>query len=919
MGGSLPDGVVTFLFTDVEGSTRLWEEAPDSIMKALDDHDAIIDEVVGTHRGVSVKPRGEGDSRFIVFSDASEAVVAAAEMQQRLAAFEWGLPRPLRVRASLHTGHADLQLGDYYGPAVNRAARIRAIAHGGQTVLSAATWELVQEQLPEGVTVRDMGAHALKDLTRPEHVYQLEIDGLSNDFPPLASLDNTPNNLPQQLTEFIGRESEVDEAKRLLGKTRLLTILAPGGTGKTRLAIQVGADLVSDYPDGVFFVDLAAIGHSREIVQTIAESIGLVFSSDEDQQAQLHRYLSNKNQLLILDNFEHVIDGATTVTGILESTAGVTVLATSRARLRLSGETVLTLGGLDTVWDTPQQALKTSGVRLFIDVSKRANPRFSLASPELDHLSRILSTTGGMPLGILLAAAWTDMLSVKEISEEIAKSLDFLESEMGDVPDRHRSVRAVFNYSWGLLSHEERIVFSALSIFRGGFTRDAASNVAGASIRQLSTLASKSLLAADPDTGRYTVHELLRQFAQAELETDTKRAASVETAHADFYADLVERSFDLYFPRSDHIELMRILEEDADNIRIAWRHHVRQGHPSQSRSMIPPLHVYHELRSRYPGGVALLQELIDAFADNTDETSRVAVALASCLQAWFRTLLGQPDAVTVSRDSAFLRSSGDDFARWLGLQGAALNYSYLGLVDEMTKVTDEAIAVAQGLSDEYWVAGAKNWRCLAAVHAGDLETASRLAEEARVVLESRHDHYFVSWTLLLQASIAIAQDRTEDAISIFAHLVEVCEEIGYPRGTMLALEGLGKTNLATGNLPAARNAFTESLAVAERTSMITDLLALMAKVGNVCGLMGDVEFAVEVLATVHAHPLSVGHTMTDPQTARELASEPLERLRQQLDPEAFDRAERAGSSRSYDGLVKELLSGRTPRSWEPEA
>jgi tetratricopeptide (TPR) repeat protein len=247
----------------------------------------------------------------------------------------------------------------------------------------------------------------------------------------------------------------------------------------------------------------------------------------------------------------------------------------------------------------------------------------------------------------------------------------------------------------------------------------------------------------------------------------------------------------------------------------------------------------------------------------------------------------------------------------LGLQGAALDYSYLGRIDEMIAVNDEAIAVANELGDEYWVAGAKNWRCLAAVQAQDLGTASRLANEARAVFEERHDHYFIAWALLLQASIAVAEDRMDDANATYTQAVGVCQEVGYPGGTMLSPEGLGKANLGQGNLMAARTAFTESLAVAERTSMITDLLGMMAKVGNVCGLMGDVEFAVEVLATMLAHPLSSGHTMTDPQTAEELATEPMKRFCQQLSPETFDMAVQRCSTRPYEGLVKELLARTT--------
>src|SRR6266571_6767591 len=231
----LPDGVVTFVFTDVQGSTRMWEESPDLMVRALEQHDEIIDEAVDAHDGVSVKPRGEGDSRFLVFSDASDALRAIAQVQTRLASVDWVTPRPMRIRAALHTGTADLQLGDYYGSTVNRAARLRAIAHGGQTVMSRSTWELVRDRLPDGITVRDMGEHGLKDLTRPEGVYQLNVAGLPDDFPPLASLDAIPNNLPIQLTELVGRSVELAQTEQLFTRTRLLTILGPGGAGKTRL------------------------------------------------------------------------------------------------------------------------------------------------------------------------------------------------------------------------------------------------------------------------------------------------------------------------------------------------------------------------------------------------------------------------------------------------------------------------------------------------------------------------------------------------------------------------------------------------------------------------------------------------------------------------------------------------------------
>jgi len=316
--------------------------------------------------------------------------------------------------------------------------------------MSRSTWELVQDELPDGVTVKDLGKHGLKDLTRPEWVFQVTPDGLPDKFPPLASLNNVPNNLPEQLTEFIGRQTELADAIRLIGETRLLTMFAPGGTGKTRLAIQTAAEVSTDYTDGVFFVGFADIGSNDDIIQTVAESLGVALSGDEDIKTQLLTYLAPRRQLLVLDNLEHLDGAAAIIAEILRAAPNVKVVATSRSKLNLTGETVLSLAGLDITWDHPEEAMQASGAQLFIVAAKRSNPGFVLKTADLDALAETLHLVDGMPLGILLAAAWVDMLSIGEIAAEIRKSFDFLETEMRDVPVRQRSIRAVFDSSWGL-------------------------------------------------------------------------------------------------------------------------------------------------------------------------------------------------------------------------------------------------------------------------------------------------------------------------------------------------------------------------------------------------------------------------------------------------------------------------------------
>jgi predicted ATPase/class 3 adenylate cyclase len=905
----LPDGVVTFLFTDVEGSTRLWEDAPDTMMAALRQHDRAIEDAAIGHDGVPVRPRGEGDSRFVVFAAAADAVAAAAEMQRTLDATDWPTPRPLRIRASLHTGDADLQLGDYYGPAVNRAARLRGIAHGGQTLVSGATWELVNDRLPVGVSLTDMGQHRLKDLTRPEHVYQLDIEGHQHVFPPLASLDAVPNNLPVQLSDFIGRQVELAAVKRLLDSTRAVTILAPGGAGKTRLAIQAAADLTAEYPDGVFFVDLAPVEAADAIVQTVAESLGLALSADEDVQAQLLTYLTNKRQLLVFDNFEHVIAGAPIVTAILQGAPQVTVLTTSRSALRVTGETVFTLEGLESTWKDPEEALETSGAGLFVDAARRARPEFTLRTDDLEALASIMRLTDGMPLGIILAAAWSSLLSIREIAAEMATSLDFLETDSGDVPGRQRSVRAAFDYTWKLLSPEERRVFTALSVFRGGFTRPAAEAVATASLRDLAGLAAKSLVTTDPDTGRSTIHELLRQYAEAELASDPELHERVLDAHAAFYSELGGE----LFPPGTTREGLAALEADIDNIRRAWRHSLAKENADQARRLIGPLWAVYEVRGWYPSAVMLFDEALDAF----DEDSGVAPtdvtrALAAAVQAWFLALQSRPIEGEAATGVAveILRASDEPAALWLALIGRALNLAYTGR--DFSGVADEGIALGESLDDPFRAAVFKNWRGGAALMAGDFDTARQRLIEGMAVYERLGERYWLSLNLQHQAQLATAEGRTDAAVDLYGRSAGTAEEIGAVRVLQMSAAGLGDANLASGDYTGAESAYLQSLVTSEQMGMVHEMLSLVAKIAAVRAATGSEREAVELLGTVLADPASAQQAVFDGGPVEEAAIATLDELRSRIPPEEFAAAEAVGGSRPFDVAVKELTSSSGP-------
>lgn len=554
-------GTLTFLLTDVEGSTTLWEEHPHVMSEAMVWHDGLVERIVQTFHGHVVKARGEGDSQFIVFTDAAHGVAAAVALQRALAEEQPDFPFDLKVRAGLHTGAAEWRDGDYYGSVVNRCARIRSLGHGGQTLLSEATANLVRDALPDGIGLVDKGTFRLKGLARPEKVFQVTVPGLNNEFPALQLAFDHVYNVPAPTTPLIGRERETKELISLLtqGAARLVTITGPGGTGKTRLALEVGSELQDYWSGGVCFVDLAPLAEPREIAPAIA--VALNYQAAELSQSleqQLLSSLGPRRLLLILDNFEHLLGGRDFVNDILHRCPLISILATSRQRLNLASETRYDLGGLALPPESGLAgALTSTAVQLFVDNARRTLPDFTVTHDSFGDVVRICQLVEGMPLGIVLAATWLEVLSPAEIAAEIEQSLTFLTAELVDLPARQRSMQAVFEGSWQFMPPDEQAVMARLSVFRGGFTREAAEGVAGASLKMLLALVNRSLLQRQPDSDRFTMHELLRQFAAGQREILDPNGAA-EDAHCRLFAALVTD------------EIYRALFFYP--INIAWRH-----------------------------------------------------------------------------------------------------------------------------------------------------------------------------------------------------------------------------------------------------------------------------------------------------------------------------------------------------------
>jgi predicted ATPase/class 3 adenylate cyclase len=551
----LPSGTVTFLLTDIEGSTRLWELYPESMRPALVRHDALISETVHRQGGTVIRSRGEGDSLFAVFARATDAVAAAGAAQQQLQAEKWSTPTPLRVRMALHTGEADLRGGDYYGSAVNRCARLRAAAHGGQVLLSGATQALVQDQLPEGISLHDLGEHRLKDLVRPERIYQLRHPDLPADFPPLKTLDTRPNNLPVQPTPLLGREGELETARGLLRQddVRLLTLTGPGGTGKTRLGLQAAADLADEFEDGVFFIALASVSDPELVGSAIAQALGVRETGEPSFSQSLKRALREKQLLLLLDNFEQVLPAGRLVSELLASCPRLKLLVTSRAALHLRGEREFPVPPLALPDPRRLPAVETllqyAAVGLFIQQALAVKPDFAVTNENAPAVAEICHRLDGLPLAIELAAARVKLLSPQRMLSRLESRLNLLTGGARDLPARQQTLRGAITWSYDLLEAEEKSLFQRLAVFVGGCTLEDAEAVCSSNgdleldvLGGTGSLVDKSLLRHEErgeDEARLTMLETIREYALERLEESGERD-ELRRRHAHHFLELAE-------------------------------------------------------------------------------------------------------------------------------------------------------------------------------------------------------------------------------------------------------------------------------------------------------------------------------------------------------------------------------------------
>jgi predicted ATPase/class 3 adenylate cyclase len=849
----LPAGTVTFLFTDIEGSTRLWEQHPEPMRAALARHDALAAAFVEAHAGTLVKSRGEGDSLFAVFPRATDALAAAVAFQQALIAEPWPAEVSLRVRMALHTGEADLRAGSYYGSEVNRCARLRAVAHGGQVLLSRTTYDLVRDTLPEGASLRDLGEQRLRDLTRPEHVFQLLHPELPADFPPLNTLEARPNNLPVQPTPLIGREQELAALRGLLARdaARLVTLTGPGGTGKTRLALQTAADLLDEFADGVFFIDLAPISDPELVASAIAQPLGVRESGGQPLRESLKASLREKQVLLVLDNFEQVLAAAPLVAELLAAAPRLKALVTSRALLRLRGEKEFSVPPLSLPEPrqfVPLETLSQYGaVALFIQRAQDARPDFAVTNETAPAVAEICSRLDGLPLAIELAAARVKLFSPAALLSRLESRLKLLVGGPRDLPARQQTLRDAIGWSYDLLGEGEKALFRRLAVFVGGCTLEAAEAVCNAEgdlgadvLEGVAVLVEQSLLRQEEGLEgepRFTMLETIREYAVERLE-ESGEAEAVRWLHAQHFLTLAEEA-EVGLFQLLRLEAMERLAQEHDNLRaaLAWCR-TEPGGGETGLRLVAALGAFWHFYGHLSEGRSLSEEILKRppAAERTPARARglLTVAVMSAEQSDWLT------AQALGQESLEIwRQIGDR-------RGLAHTLTVLaGSVDvpvctaEPNQLAEEALVLFRELENERDLATALVRLGWMAEGRGDLATARSRAEEGAALFRKLGEKRCVVPALNCLAWVAIGSDNLAWARDLASESVSIARQTGDRLVLSWALSMAGDVARMQGDWSAARSHYEESLTLQRGVRHAWSLMIKLVDLGRVALEQGD--------------------------------------------------------------------------------
>jgi predicted ATPase/class 3 adenylate cyclase len=848
-----PTGTVTLLFSDVEGSTRLLEKlGPTRYAQALELHRQLLRAAFEAHEGYEVDY--EGDAFFVAFARADDAVAAAVRAQQGLVDADWPDGHQLRVRMGIHTGEPLAVPPKYVGLDVHQAARIMAAGHGGQVLLSRTTHDLVGTAF----RVRALGEHRLKDLSAPQWVYQVLADGLPWEFPALRTLGNRPTNLPVQATPLIGRRRELAELTALLRaeESRLVTLTGPGGTGKTRLALQAAANLLEDFEDGIFLVELAAITAAELVPTTVAQTLGLWEVPGEPLETTLRGYLAEKHLLLVLDNCEHLLEAAPMVRELLGAAPRLRVLATSRASLHVSGEHEYSVPPLSLEADANE------AVTLFYERARAARRDFRITADNGAVVAEICARLDGLPLAIELAAARVKVIPPEELLPRLQQRLQVLTGGSRDLDKRQQALRNTLDWSYDLLGSADRSLFARLAVFAGGRTMDAAEAICAPDgeldvFECIASLVDKNLLQQQLDgrETRFVMLETIHEYARERLDASGETAA-FRRRHADYFAGLARKAAPLLRGPDQQTWIDRLLAEQ-DNLRAALTYLIDEGEFPSAQNTAAALALFWETRGQFREA----QEWFDAALGDADapnsksraETFFWAGRLAIFCGAWERA------ARLLRSATAGASEVGDTVTMALALGKEGWVCVETGQTAEGLERVEHAVALARELGDRWALAETLN-DAGASYDRTDPLRGLQCLEESLELRKALGDHVNVADSLNNVGYVQTCLGAYDVAEAVLDEGHEMARKLGDLRHLALVVGNLGNVSLFRGDREEAKRRYHENLRVSRRIGDTRVPLEALRGLAAIAGLKGEIETAAGLSGTVDTLQVSFGGT-----------------------------------------------------------
>ena len=838
---AVPGSLSSFLITDIEGSTRLWEEHAAAMGPALALHDRILRSAVESSRGTVIKTTGDG--LLAIFEDPNAAIAAALAAQRALGAADWGETGPLRVRMAIHAGAAEARDGDYFGPALNRSARILAIGHGGQVLLSAVAAILARDGLPPSIELRDLGSHRLRDLDRPEQVFQLEVADLPSDFPPLRSLSTRRSNLPLQLTSFVGREKEVAELEALLKRHRLVTLIGVGGTGKTRLMLEAAGHVAERFVDGAWLAELAPLTDASQVPSEIARALGAPEIPGVPTMVTVTAFLADKELLLLLDNAEHLVDGVATIAErLLAAAPRLRIIATSREALTVPGEAVLQLQslscpaigtgrtvGIDDEAIDLGEAGATEAVRLFVDRAAAVDPGFSLGQANVASISEICRRLDGIPLAIELAAARVSAMSPDEIAKRLGDRFRLLAGGRRTAVPRQQTLHALIDWSWDLLTEDDRRLLRRLSVFVGGWTAALAVTVVGDEgqpldeielVDGLTRLVDRSLVQVDRGaTTRYRMLETIRQYAREKLIAAGEVAEVADRHFAAFSGLAAAAQGPLRGP--DMVDWLDRLDAEQENLVAALEWGL-EASPWEAVRMASALLGYWTSRVMSQDNDARIIEAVEIARrrvvgrDDATKADQVLSArfLGEAARLWGMSGRGAIAYGWAQDAIALANASGDPTARLYALSGLGVASVFTGKAGEGAMDLRANFLEAGELGDatgEWWLVAMALAFAGASLGIFDPDEGVALVRRGVEAAERSGSPYAQAAVAMAEGRALGRRDDTDGAVAAFAVATERFLEFGDERFALASRSDLAHALRRGGRLEEATALYRETI------------------------------------------------------------------------------------------------------------